>query len=65
MADEMLGPILLSIHNVTYYQRLVAGARQAIEAGAFSTFMANKIRCWSGGQAADDVVDPTTHEDAP
>lgn len=65
MADEMLGPILLSIHNVTYYQRLVAGARQAIEAGAFTTFMANKVRGWNGGQAADDIVDPTTHEDAP
>ena len=25
MAHEMLGPILLSIHNVTYYQRLLAG----------------------------------------
>src|SRR5512140_2150780 len=24
MADEMLGPILLSIHNLTYYQRLLA-----------------------------------------
>ena len=24
-ADEMLGPILLSIHNLTYYQRLLAG----------------------------------------
>ena len=26
-ANEMLGPILLSIHNLTYYQRLLAGAR--------------------------------------
>ena len=25
MAGEMLGPILLSIHNLTYYQRLLAG----------------------------------------
>ena len=31
MAGEMLGPILLSIHNLTYYQRLLAGARAAIE----------------------------------
>ena len=27
MADEMLGPILLSLHNLTYYQRLLAAAR--------------------------------------
>ena len=33
MADEMLGPILLSIHNLTYYQRLLADARPAIERG--------------------------------
>ena len=32
MAREMLGPILLSIHNLTYYQRLLAEARAAIEA---------------------------------
>jgi len=47
MADEMLGPILLSIHNVTYYQRLVAGARQAIEAGQYDVYMAEKLRGWA------------------
>jgi queuine tRNA-ribosyltransferase len=46
MADEMLGPILLSIHNVTYYQRLVAGARRAIESGQFVAFLAEKRRGW-------------------
>ena len=35
MANEMLGPILLTIHNLTYYQRLVAGARIAIEEDRF------------------------------
>ena len=38
MADEMLGPILLTIHNLTYYQRLMAGARQAIEEDRFLEF---------------------------
>ena len=28
---EMLGPILASIHNLTFYQRLMAGIRQAIK----------------------------------
>jgi queuine tRNA-ribosyltransferase len=64
MADEMLGPILLSIHNVTYYQRLVAGARLAIEAGAYSSFMAEKLRGWSV-RAEAEGIDPTTHEEAP
>jgi len=30
-ADEMLGPILLTLHNLTYYQDLMAGLRAAIE----------------------------------
>jgi queuine tRNA-ribosyltransferase len=38
LANEMLGPILLTIHNLTYYQRLVAGARQAIEEDRFPQF---------------------------
>ena len=47
MAGEMLGPILLSIHNLTYYQRLMQGARQAIERGAFAAFLAGKIAGWN------------------
>ena len=38
MANEMLGPILLTIHNLTYYQRLVADARRAIEEDRFVAF---------------------------
>jgi queuine tRNA-ribosyltransferase len=52
MAKEMLGPILLSIHNVTYYQRLVAGARDAIAAGRYEAYMAEKIRGWARPAAA-------------
>ena len=32
-ADEMLGPMLLTVHNLTYYQRLVAEARDGHRAG--------------------------------
>jgi queuine tRNA-ribosyltransferase len=46
MAREMLGPILLSIHNLTYYQRLLADARQAIEADQFEQFRLKKLRGW-------------------
>ena len=35
---EMLGPILLSIHNVHFYHRLMEGARVAIEKGNFNQF---------------------------
>jgi queuine tRNA-ribosyltransferase len=46
MAHEMLGPILLSIHNLTYYQRLLRDARAAIETDRFEQFKLEKIRDW-------------------
>jgi queuine tRNA-ribosyltransferase len=45
-AGEMLGPILLSIHNITYYQRILAEARAAIVADRFEEFSAAKLRGW-------------------
>jgi queuine tRNA-ribosyltransferase len=35
LAGEMLGPVLASIHNLTFYQRLVARLRGAIVSGHF------------------------------
>jgi queuine tRNA-ribosyltransferase len=46
MAGEMLGPILLTIHNLTFYQRLMSDARRAIEADRFEEFAAAKLRKW-------------------
>jgi queuine tRNA-ribosyltransferase len=51
MAGEMLGPILLSIHNLTYYQRLLAGARAAIVENRFDEFRREKMRSWGGERA--------------
>ncbi len=48
MAGEMLGPILLSIHNLTYYQRLLAGAREAIVEDRFADYRAEKMAGWRG-----------------
>jgi len=39
-ADEMLGPTLLSLHNVSFYLRLMAAARAAVLAGRFESFRA-------------------------
>ena len=39
-AGEMLGPMLLTGHNLTYYARLMAGMREAIAAGRWPS-MAN------------------------
>jgi queuine tRNA-ribosyltransferase len=54
-AGEMLGPILASIHNVTYYQRLVAGAREAIAADRFAPFREEKLRGWGVDPAAGEI----------
>ena len=36
--NEMLGPVLGTLHNLRYYQRLMAGMRDAIERGTFAAF---------------------------
>ncbi len=45
-ADEMLGPMLLSLHNLTFYQTLMAGMRAAIEAGTFMDFYREQMAAW-------------------
>jgi queuine tRNA-ribosyltransferase len=48
-SGEMLGAMLLTWHNVAYYQHLMSGMRQAIAAGAFATFAAGIARDYAGG----------------
>jgi queuine tRNA-ribosyltransferase len=43
LADEMLGPILASIHNLTYLQRLMRQAREAITEGRYVQFYAEAL----------------------
>jgi queuine tRNA-ribosyltransferase len=38
-AKEMLGPILVSLHNIRFYQRLMADIRQSIREGRFAEFV--------------------------
>src|SRR4051812_9619141 len=46
-ADEMLGPTLLSLHNVAFYLRLMADARRAIADGRFAAFRAGCLARWA------------------
>jgi queuine tRNA-ribosyltransferase len=46
MAGEMLGPILLSLHNLAYYQHLMGQMREAIAADCFLEFCQEKRRGW-------------------
>ncbi len=43
-AKEMLGPILLTTHNIHHYQILMAGLREAIGAGTLAAFAARIAR---------------------
>ena len=49
LAGEILGPILASIHNLTFYQRLVARLREAIVAGKFTATRLDLLRRCAGG----------------
>jgi queuine tRNA-ribosyltransferase len=46
LANEMLGPILLSLHNVAFYCRLMEDARQAIRADRFVEFRSVRLARW-------------------
>jgi queuine tRNA-ribosyltransferase len=52
-AGEMLGPVLVSVHNVRFYQRLMADLRQAIVEGNFEVFSRTDPRCGLGPSPAD------------
>jgi queuine tRNA-ribosyltransferase len=41
---EMLGPILVSLHNLRFYQRLMAGARQALKENKFSDWAKEQLK---------------------
>ena len=42
----MLGPTLLSLHNVAFYCRLMAEARLAIREGRFAAYRAVNLARW-------------------
>ncbi|MDK4737506.1 tRNA guanosine(34) transglycosylase Tgt [Rhizobium sp. CNPSo 3464] len=48
-ANEALGGMLLSWHNLAYYQELMHGIRQAIAEGRFADFMAETQENWARG----------------
>jgi queuine tRNA-ribosyltransferase len=46
-AGEMLGPMLLTAHNLTYYQALMTGMRAAIQAGCLADHVASVRAGWT------------------
>ncbi len=48
-AEEMLGPMLLTWHNLTYYQDLMRGMRRAILAGQAERYAQDRRAAWAAG----------------
>jgi queuine tRNA-ribosyltransferase len=48
LANEMLGPILASWHNLAFYQRLLRDLRSAIRAGRADEFRTTQLARWRG-----------------
>jgi queuine tRNA-ribosyltransferase len=46
VAGEMLGPILLSLHNLSYYHHLMDEAREAISSDCFLEFAQRRMTGW-------------------
>jgi len=53
-AGEMLGPILVSVHNTRFYQRLMLDVRRAIGDGMFDEFLRADPRCRLASRAAPE-----------
>ena len=49
-AEEMLGPMLLTWHNVAYYQSLMRGLRQAIVEGRLDAHAAATRAAWTSAE---------------
>jgi queuine tRNA-ribosyltransferase len=47
-SGEILGAMLLTTHNLTFYQQLMQAMRDAIAAGRFATFAADFRRDYGG-----------------
>jgi len=54
-AKEMLGPILVSLHNIRFYQRLMRDIRAAIVEGRFETFRREDPRSELGSRISAAV----------
>jgi queuine tRNA-ribosyltransferase len=47
-ANEILGAVLATYHNLAFYARLMSGIRAAIEADTYTAFRAACLARWSG-----------------
>ncbi len=55
-ADEMLGAMLLTWHNLTFYQRLMQGLRDAITHGNLTNFVQSFLQIYRKEEAPDEAA---------
>ncbi len=53
MTGEMLGPVLVSWHNIAFYQDLLKGMRTAIEAGQAAEYRTTQLAQWRGSAISE------------
>ena len=46
MVEEMLGPILVTLHNIAFYVNLMGEIRDAIDKGEFSQYRQRALAGW-------------------
>jgi queuine tRNA-ribosyltransferase len=61
-ANEILGMMLLTWHNLAYYQDLMAGLRKAIGEGRLDDYIGEVREGWAKGER-DGEADPMAHAD--
>jgi queuine tRNA-ribosyltransferase len=54
-ANEILGAVLATYHNLAFYARLMEDIRAAIDADAYSAFRADRLTRWANEQAAEPI----------
>ncbi len=60
ITDEALGPRLLTLHNVRFFQNLMSGIRQAIARGDFVTWTQAFLSGYRSAEPAEDSVTTQT-----
>ena len=53
--EEMLGPMLLTWHNLAYYQQLMRGLRDAVASRSLDVFARSARQLWAGTPAEEAV----------
>jgi hypothetical protein len=65
----MLGPVLVSLHNIRFYQRLMLDVGGTSRAGTFAQFLRNDPRCRIGPREGStpkvDAADTRETDDVP